>query len=93
VQWTHRVIGTVLLISAIVLVTRVLRSRAGATSRRLAVVLLSLVSMQYLLGILTLVHLVPVSLGVIHQAVALVIFGAWLWWLHHVRHASPGFSA
>jgi heme a synthase len=93
VQWTHRVIGTVLLISAVVLVTRVLRSAADAMSRRLAVVLLSLVGTQYLLGILTLVHRVPVSLGVIHQAVALVIFGAWLWWLHHVRHAAPGLSA
>lgn len=86
VQWTHRVIGTVLLIAAIVFVVRVLRSAADAMSRRLGIVVLSLVCVQYLLGILTLVYLVPVSLGVIHQSVALVIFGAWLWWLHHVRH-------
>jgi heme a synthase len=86
VQWMHRVLGTVLLLAAVVFVVQVLRSTADAMSRRLGIIVLSLISGQYLLGILTLVYLVPVSLGVIHQAVALVIFGAWLWWLHHVRH-------
>lgn len=86
VQWTHRVIGTLLLVIAAAFVARVFRADADVTSRRLGIVLLTLISTQYVLGILTLVHLVPVSLGVIHQAVALVIFGAWLWWLHHVRN-------
>ncbi|HEX2167216.1 MAG TPA: COX15/CtaA family protein [Longimicrobiales bacterium] len=86
VQWTHRVIGTVLLVTILVFVARVLRTAADAVSRRVGITMLSLISMQYLLGILTLVFLVPVSLGVIHQAVALVIFGTWLWWLHHVRN-------
>ena len=86
VQWTHRVVGTVLLIIAAAFVARVFRTATDATSRRLGMVLLTLISAQYALGILTLIHLVPVSLGVIHQAMALVIFGAWLWWLHHVRN-------
>ena len=80
------VIGTLLLVIAAVFVARVFRTDADATSRRLGIVLLTLISTQYVLGILTLIHLVPVSLGVIHQAMALVIFGAWLWWLHHVRN-------
>ncbi|MBR9988198.1 MAG: COX15/CtaA family protein [Gemmatimonadetes bacterium] len=86
VQWMHRVLGTLLLVVAVVFVARVLRSAADALSRRLGVIVLSLISVQYLLGVLTLVYLVPISLGVIHQGVALVIFGAWLWWLHHVRN-------
>jgi cytochrome c oxidase assembly protein subunit 15 len=86
VQWTHRVIGTVLLVIAGAFVARVVRADTDAMSRRLGVVLLALITTQYLLGILTLVHLVPVSLGVVHQATALVIFGAWLWWLHHLRN-------
>jgi cytochrome c oxidase assembly protein subunit 15 len=86
VQWVHRVVGTVLLVVAAAFVTRVVRSPADAMSRRLGLILLALIGAQYVLGILTLVHLVPVSLGVIHQATALVIFGAWLWWLHHVRN-------
>lgn len=86
VQWVHRVVGTVLLVVVATFVARVVRSRADTLSRRLAIIILALIGVQYLLGILTLVHLVPVSLGVIHQATALVIFGAWLWWLHHVRN-------
>lgn len=86
VQWTHRVVGTLLLVIAAAFVARVFRSRTDGMSRRLGAILLTLISTQYVLGILTLIHLVPVSIGVIHQAVALVILGAWLWWLHHVRN-------
>jgi heme a synthase len=39
---------------------------------------------QYGLGIMTLVMRVPVSLGVAHQAVAMVLFGIWVWWVHHL---------
>ena len=86
VQWTHRVLGTLLLLVAAVFVTRVLRSAADAVSRRLGAVLIGLLVVQYALGILTVIHRVPVGLGVIHQATALVIYGVWLSWLHHVRH-------
>lgn len=88
VQWTHRVLGTVLLLVAAAFVVRVFRTTADSVSRRLALVLISLLSLQYLLGILTLIQRVPVSLGVIHQSTALLIFGTWLWWLHHVRNPS-----
>jgi cytochrome c oxidase assembly protein subunit 15 len=87
VQWAHRMMGTMLLAVTVVFVVRVLRDAAADMhSRRLGTVLLALVSLQYLLGIATLLYLVPVSLGVIHQATALVVSGAWLWWLHHVRN-------
>jgi cytochrome c oxidase assembly protein subunit 15 len=84
VQWSHRVIGTVLLGTAAWLAIRVLRLGADNTSHRLAVVLLGAVMFQYGLGVLTLLLRVPVALGVLHQAVALVTFGIWLWWLQHV---------
>jgi heme A synthase len=35
--------------------------------------------------VLTLIHRVPVALGVLHQGVAMVLFGVWVWWLHHAR--------
>lgn len=89
VQWTHRVLGTVLLLAAAVFVARVLRSAADALSRRLGSVVIGLLLLQYLLGILTVVHRVPVGLGVLHQATALIIFGVWLAWLHHVRTLAP----
>jgi cytochrome c oxidase assembly protein subunit 15 len=87
VQWAHRVIGTLLLVITAVFVLHMLRdATADEHSRRLGMLLLALLAIQYLLGVVTLLHLVPVGLGVIHQATALIVFGAWLWWLHHVRN-------
>jgi heme a synthase len=86
VQWLHRVIGTLLLIIVATLAVRVRRSITDPASRRLSATLLGIVCVQYLLGILTLINMVPVSLGVLHQAVALMLFGTWVWWLHHVRN-------
>ena len=87
VQWTHRLIGTVLALAVLVFFVRVRRAVSDARSRRFNAAFASLIAVQYLLGILTLLLLVPVSLGVIHQLTALVIFGVWLSWLHHVRNS------
>lgn len=86
VQWVHRVLGTVLLVAALVLAFRVQGSGADAPSRRLTAALASLVAAQYLLGVLTLIYVVPVVLGVAHQAVAMAIAGVWVVWAHHVFH-------
>lgn len=86
VQWMHRLLGTVLLAAACVFFVRVVRIRADRASRRFNAALLALISAQYSLGVLALLAVVPVSLGVMHQAAALAIFGVWVAWLHHVRH-------
>jgi cytochrome c oxidase assembly protein subunit 15 len=85
VQWTHRVLGTVLLLAGAAFWWRVRRSRADVISRRFNTALLALLAGQYLLGVLTLLFVVPVSLGVAHQAVAMVLSGVWLVWVHHTR--------
>ena len=90
VQWTHRVLGTLLLIAALAFAARVLRARVDAKDRRFAVAFGGGVCAQYALGILTLVNLVPVGLGVAHQLTALVLLGVWLSWIHHVRNARVG---
>jgi heme a synthase len=88
VQWTHRVLGTVLALAALVFFVRVLRAGGvDPASRRLNVLFLVLMAAQYLLGVLTLLFFVPVTLGVAHQALAMVLFGVWLWWVHHVHNA------
>jgi heme a synthase len=89
VQWTHRVIGTLLATLVLALFVAVWRRVADRVSRRFNIALASLIGVQYVLGILTLVLLVPVSMGVIHQAVALIILGVWLAWLHHVINTAP----
>ncbi|HEX6590274.1 MAG TPA: COX15/CtaA family protein [Longimicrobiales bacterium] len=85
VQWTHRVIGTLLLVAAIVVPVRLWR-HVDPRSRALAATFAAGVAAQYCVGILTLVNVVPVSLGVLHQWVALVLLGVWVAWLHHTRN-------
>jgi cytochrome c oxidase assembly protein subunit 15 len=84
VQWMHRLLGTVLAVAVLGFFAAVLRSDADPTSRRLNTALLALVATQYLLGVLTLIYVVPVGLAVIHQATAMIIFGVWVWWVHRV---------
>lgn len=88
VQWTHRVLGTLLLLTVLVVALRV-RRLVDRRSRTLAAWFVAGIGAQYALGILTLVNVVPVSLGVIHQLVALLLVGLWLVWLHHARSLVP----
>lgn len=89
VQWLHRLLGTALLVAATVFFARVRRSTVDARSQRLNAIFLGLVAAQYVTGVLTLLFYVPVSLGVLHQAMAMIIVGAWLVFLHHARHLHP----
>jgi cytochrome c oxidase assembly protein subunit 15 len=89
VQWMHRVLGTILLAAAVVLFFRLRRAGADRTSRRLSAVLASLVAGQYLLGVATLLWFVPIALGVLHQATAMIIAGVWVVWAHNVRNLEP----
>lgn len=92
VQWTHRVLGTLLLLAALVLVVRIW-PLVDRRSRGLAAWFAGGVAAQYALGILTLVNVVPVSLGVIHQLVALLLLGLWLAWLHHTSNLAASRDA
>lgn len=87
VQWVHRVLGTVLLLASVAAYLRLRRPGADARSRRFAGALAVLVAAQYALGVATLVLSVPVSLGVLHQGFAVVVFGVWVGWLHHALRA------
>lgn len=85
VQWLHRVLGTLLALAAIVIFVRIVQARVDDASRSFAAAFLALIMVQYVLGILTLIYAVPVSLGVTHQATAMIISGVWVMWLHHTR--------
>lgn len=89
VQWMHRVLGTVLLVAVTVFFVRIRRSVVDTQSQRHNAVLFGLVVAQYVIGVLTLLFYVPVSLGVLHQAMAMVIVGGWLVFLHHARGLQP----
>jgi cytochrome c oxidase assembly protein subunit 15 len=95
VQWIHRVLGTVLLLAAGAWVVRSGRVGGDARSILLGRLFAAVVGVQYGLGVLTLLHAVPVSLGVLHQATAVVLLGVWLLWMHrlHGGGATAGRSA
>ena len=86
VQWVHRLLGTVLAIAALAFFFRVRSMRLDPATRRLNAGFLALIGVQYLLGVLTIVYFVPVTLAVIHQATAMIMFGVWVWWWHHARN-------
>jgi len=90
VQWMHRVLGTLLALAVFALFVQVRRHVSDRASWRFNLALAALIAVQYALGVVTLLLLVPVSLGVIHQGVAMVVFGVWLAWLHRVVRSAPG---
>lgn len=89
VQWIHRTVPLLLLLVAALLVAGAWRpaARAGGPHRAWSVALLAGVLVQATLGILTLVTFVPLWLAALHQAVALLLFGVWLAWLHVATRA------
>ncbi len=88
VQWMHRVLGTILLVAAGWFGVKA--ARMPGVDRRtsaLALGLGGLIGFQYLVGIVTLLLVVPVWLGVTHQALAMVLVGVWLLAVHRAVHA------
>lgn len=88
VQWMHRLLATVLLISGITLLVVIRRDPALAEFRRWGAVLAAMIAIQYGLGVLTLLSHVRIAIGVTHQLVALAIVGVLLTFLHEIRRSA-----
>lgn len=89
VQWVHRVLGTALALASAAAFLRSRRPGTDRATRLLSAGFLALVLAQYGLGVLTVLYSVPLPLGVLHQAAAVVLVGLWLAWLHHLRRGAP----
>lgn len=85
VQWIHRIIGTLLGLVVIWLGLKTWLSDVSRFLNMKGAVLVLLILVQYLLGVFTVVYQVPVVLGVLHQAFALVFWGAWLFYFHDIK--------
>ena len=72
VQFEHRMTAYVLIVLALLHAIDAVRSRAGAAAGG-ALWLLAAVSVQAVLGILTLLNQVPIDLALSHQAVAIAV--------------------
>lgn len=86
-QFHHRTVAVVSLVLALAVARGA--SGVGAPARQAAQVLLVAVAIQIGIGALTVVHAVPVALGVAHQAGAMVVLGLALRALHAWRATVP----
>ena len=73
VQFEHRMVAYVLFATAVLHALDAVRSRAGRSIVNGAVWLALAVTLQATLGILTLLHQVPMALALAHQAVAIAV--------------------
>lgn len=85
VQFNHRLLATLAGLMAAGAVWAGLRRLPSGPARRAVLALGGAVLLQYLLGVATLVHAVPVSLGTLHQACAVLVLTAALVALHALR--------
>lgn len=85
VQWIHRTIPYILFLIAVGLLVSAWLTRAqGERDFGFAGALVVGVLLQAVLGIYTLLYSVPLWLGALHQAFALVLFGVWVLWQHRL---------
>ena len=82
VQFNHRVLATLALLSALLAAAIIRR-----TTPRAAVALVGASLLQYSLGIATLILVVPIPLAILHQAMAVLLLTAALIALHAQTHA------
>ena len=87
VQWIHRVLATLLGVLAIGMWVRSYQLETSFTAKMWILSVFSIVLIQYLIGVFTLVYHVPVWLGVLHQTVAMVLFGAVIGSIHFLNRA------
>ena len=74
-QFDHRMIAYVVVIFALVVAWAARRAAPGERVARRATALAGIALGQGLLGVLTLVWVVPIGMALLHQAFALVLFG------------------
>ncbi len=87
VQFVHRFLGTLLLVIAGVLIWKTWFSKLqlSVKLKRWMGIMLSLLAVQYLTGVFTLLWRVPIWMGVWHQAWSMLLFGALIVFWFYLR--------
>lgn len=88
VQFNHRMIAYGVFAAALFQAWSSLRGGATGVARQSALVLAAAVSLQAVLGILTLVLHVPLALGLIHQGGAAIVLGIAVWHVFATRNSA-----
>ena len=92
VQWVHRVAGKLLILISLVIWIRVFMLKTNFNLKMWALSLLAVLLIQYAVGVFTLIYHVPLWLGVLHQALAMVLFGVALGLVHFLRKGVLSFE-
>ena len=87
VQFNHRLLAISTFALVLVFVIRVLKDKALRPLRRPTLTLAGVATIQVALGISTLLWFVPVALGAMHQAVALILLSVMLYVVFRFRTA------
>jgi cytochrome c oxidase assembly protein subunit 15 len=85
VQFNHRLLATLTALATLGATIVALRRLPDGFARRAVLVMAGAVGLQYLLGVVTLLHVVPVSLGTLHQTLAVGVLTAGLCAWHALR--------
>lgn len=85
VQFNHRMGAYLLVILSFFLLLKTFARRAPGQVRFLAGLLFTVLCLQMTIGILTVLYAVPVALGAVHQAMALVVLAVVLMFVHRFR--------
>ena len=85
VQFNHRFLASLALLASLGAGLAAWRRLPAGPARDRVLFLAGAVLLQYGLGIVTLLHIVPASLGTLHQAVAVLVLTAGLLALHGLR--------
>lgn len=88
VQFNHRLLALLTVFAVCLLAMAAVNGPASPAVKRAAGFMAAAVLAQFGLGIMTLLAYVPVSLGTLHQAGAVVVVTAVLWFIHVNRRAT-----
>jgi cytochrome c oxidase assembly protein subunit 15 len=88
VQFNHRLLATLALIAAGLVAWAAWRELPAGRARSLCVAFAASVCLQYGIGVATLLSVVPVWLGTLHQVVAVLVLTAALCALHALRSSA-----
>jgi cytochrome c oxidase assembly protein subunit 15 len=86
VQWTHRLLGTVLGVMVIAMWGRTFWLNTTKEEKKWILALFGTVLLQYAIGVFTLIYHVPLWLGVLHQVMAMILFGVALGTRHRFKN-------
>ncbi len=72
-QWLHRIFGTLMGVTAIIIWIRSFQLKTSFTTLKWVIALFSIVLAQYAVGVFTLIYHVPPALGLLHQILTIIL--------------------